>query len=95
MAKVTRHEAMDGSLHKTAAICAKHDVAQRVKKAVGEAKNLDLRLVEDTEGHMALSVNNLPEFIANNADAFRNILNSSLVARRTRKPAAKSEAAHV
>lgn len=93
MAKVTLHKSSDGKLHDTATLCAKHEVSLRVSFAAKDATfNLSAACRVDDEQNDAVYASDLPQFIVDNADQLRNLLNGALIAKRVRKAAkAKSE----
>jgi len=89
MAKVTMHKANDGSLHEKAKDCEARNVTLRMMPALVElaqkAREGSDIVVNDEEGNRCIYLDDLPAYIAANADALRKILNDSRVARRTRK----------
>ena len=88
MAVVKMHKASDGSLHESFEAYAKHEAGLKIKKAIGEsALNLTSFFVNEDAGSDAkvLHEDDISTFVADNADALRNILNNSAVSRRGRK----------
>ena len=94
MAKVTMHEANDGSLHKKAKDCDAHNVKLRMAPALaellGELHDNDARfrnvVAENGDQFAGISTTDLACLIVDHADAIRKILNDALVSRRPRKP---------
>jgi hypothetical protein len=87
MTKVTMYQATDGSLHKTLKDKEAHNIKLRLKPAAEEfvsALTLD-HFRRDDNGNHVVYADNLSDFIVNNADALRKILNDVLVVRRSRK----------
>lgn len=90
MAKVTMHEASDGTLHKTKTIHDKYEVSLRVREK-SDAAQYDLAMIVavDDGANQAIYVEDLTNFVVANADILRKLLNDSLVAKRSRKAAVK------
>ena len=87
--KVTLYKSADGALHESFKACVQRDVAIRVVNSV-QASKADDKLYDVVNSSSSstgtiLSHDDLPYFIAQNADTLRKILNESLVAKRTRK----------
>lgn len=93
MAKVVMHKANDGALFEKAKECDAHNVKLRLKPAVkefAEGLGADSHGVTRTEHSHAVFIQDMPDFIAENADKLRAILNESLIVRKPRKTAKKA-----
>lgn len=94
--QVNAFKSSDGTLHETFEAHKAHEEALLISKKLGE-KTLNLTGVTmdfDDDG-IVLPVSNIPQFIKQNADTLRTILNESLVVKRGRGAgkAKKAEAA--
>jgi len=94
MAIVKMHQAKDGSLHKTAAQCAEHEVKIRLAPAIDKfLENIKMETpglvnaaeVSLTEG-VFFDLAALPGFLVANAEELRKLLNGALVTPKPRKP---------
>lgn len=94
--QVNAFKSSDGTLHETFEAHKAHEEALLISKKLGE-KTLDLSGVtyEDDRGNIAIAPESLAQFIKQNADTLRTILNESLVVKRGRGAgkAKKAEAA--
>jgi hypothetical protein len=91
MAIVRMHQAKDGSVHKTAAECAKHEVNLRLTPAIEKFVN---NIKEGTPGltdgaditsGMFFDLTALPAFLIENAEELRKLLNDALTTKKPRK----------
>lgn len=88
MAVVKMHKASDGSLHETFEAFAERERRLRIEKACCEAAfDLDSFFVnEDANSDVkVLSEHDIGNFVVDNADLLRTILETSVVSRRGRK----------
>lgn len=88
MALVKMYKATDGSLHETFEAYSAHEQNLKIEKACREATfDLDSFFASDDLGGSVkvLSEGDIGNFVADNADLLRNILNNSVVTRRGRK----------
>lgn len=88
MAKVTKHQAKDGSLHNTARECETHDRKLRIAPAMEKFVNslpADAPGLGNVEGHPAIALEDLPKFLSEHAEQLRDAINNALVVRRPRK----------
>lgn len=93
MAIVRMHQAKDGSLHKTAAECAKHEIGLRLSPAIekfvdnikeGTEGLCNAEEVQLTEG-IYFDLTALPAFLVANAEELRKLLNDALTTKKPRK----------
>lgn len=94
MAKVTKHQAKDGSLWNTARECDAHDRKLRIKPAMVKfAEALAANspgITTDHDGNPAIYMLDLPTFLTEHAEALRDAIDGALTVRR--KPRAKKTA---
>lgn len=83
--QVIMHKAADGALFEKFEDFAKHEASLKVKTALAETTfNLD-SFHETDRGYKALDEESIPQFVADNADVLRKVLEGSKVVKRGRK----------
>jgi hypothetical protein len=92
MAKVTMHQALDGSLHQTAKECEAHDARVRMepevlKFATGLAAptNGFSFPAPDGQTHVTVQPIDMASFLVENADTLRKIFNDAQIVRRAKR----------
>ena len=92
MAKVVKHQAKDGSLHDTNRLCEIQDrklkIAPAMEKFVNALAADTPSLSSTSEGGIAVYLEDLPTFLANNAEKLRDAITDALTIRKPRKPKA-------
>jgi hypothetical protein len=80
------HQAKDGSLHKTAALCAEKNIQLRLAPAIDAfVEKLTAEQVGSVEGHPAIALEELPAFLIAHSTSLRKLLNDALIERKPRK----------
>lgn len=94
--KVTLYKSSDGMLHETHIAYSEREAHLKMLPELRAAKwcpesVAKYCMIDDETGEQdaILSMDELPDFIAINADLIRNILNGAVVSRRGRKPKVK------
>ena len=92
MAVVKMHQAKDGSLHKTAVLCAEHNIQLRLAPAVDafvEKLTPDNFVNADEVGPITggvyIDLAKLPELLVKHSAELRKLYNDSLIERKPRK----------
>ncbi len=89
--RVTLYKSTDGKLFETHEEFAKHEASLKIAQAADTAEFNTDAFSDDDRGNRVLFLEDIPAFVADNADKLRAILNDAVVVKRGRK--AKSEQA--
>ena len=85
--QVTMHKADDGSIHDNAKACKARNVETRFYAAYNEAVLNDNVAYINDEGNRVVNFSEVAEFIMDNRDLMRKLLNDAFVVKRTAAPA--------
>lgn len=89
--RVTLYKSTDGQLHETYEAFAAREQALKVEAMMSavESKLDTTAFDKDEYGNDVLHMASLGEFVANNADVLREVLNAAVIVKRGRKPASE------
>lgn len=91
--QVNAYKSSDGALHETFEAYKAHEEALLIAKKLGETTLNLSGVAEDVDaGALVIPVNCIPQFLKQNADTLRTILNESLVVKRGRGAGKKNNA---